>query len=315
MTEARVYIHAAAAIGPGGTLTPGQRQVQAQDVDADLRPLVKQLLGKSLRQASHFVELATIGAKACIQRLSEPPPAATGLYFGTGLGPIRKTEALLDQILPPGNGFVAPFDFINASPNMGAFHAAAAVGLSARNFTVAQDELSFERALGLAISDLRISATPAALVGGADENFFPRADYLRRLPLDDDEVMGEGGGWLYLDHHARKARGELLAVETFAVQGSWLDAVADRLSKWPGEPIRLMPGFRLEESEIAALRERVPALGVVPYLPYCGAFPTAAAFGIAACLEAKNTPPGIHVHLNRNRFKDAILVALRVLNP
>jgi len=315
MDEARVYIHAAAAIGPGGVLTPGQRQVQAQDIDADLRPIVKQLLGQSLRQASHFVELATIGAKMCIQRMHERPPAATALYFGTGLGPIRKTESLLDQILPPGNGFAAPFDFINASPNMGAFHAAAAVGLSARNFTVAQDELSFERALDLAISDLRNGSTPAALVGGADENFFPRADYLRRLPLDDNEIMGEGGGWLYLDCQARKARGELLAVETFTVAGPWLDAVADRLSEWPGEPIWLLPGFRLGESEVVALRERLPTLGIQRYLPYCGAFPTAAAFGIAMCLENENTPPGLYVHLGRNRFKNAILVVLRVLSP
>ena len=313
MAEAPIYIHAAVALGPGAVPAGEQRQVLVHDLETDLRPLVRQVLGQALRQGSHFVELAAVGAKLCLGQVGKPAPADTALYFGTGLGQVRKTESLLDQVLPPGSGFAAPFDFINASPNMAAFHAAAAVGLSARNLTVAQDELSFERALDLAISDLRRGVTPAALVGGADENFFPRADYLRRLALHDDEIMGEGSGWLFLDRDANRARGELLCVERYGAGQSWLDAVGRRIAAWGEASIRLVPGFRLSVAEIAALREVLPGLLVVPYLPYCGVYPTAAAFGIAMCLESASVQRGLYVHLNRNAQDEAMLVALRVL--
>lgn len=311
MADARIYIHAATALGPGGVHAPGQRVALARDLETDLRPLVKQVLGQPLRQGSHFAELAALGAKLCVGQLAASPPADTALYFGTGLGQVRKTETLLDQVLPPGTGMVAPFDFINASPNMGAFYAAAALGLGARNLTVAQDELSFERALDLALSDLRHAATPAALVGGADENFFPRADYLRRLPLRDDEIMGEGCGWLFLDPNPKDAQAELLGVERYRADDSWLDAAASRIAAWGDGPLWLLPGFRLGDAEVNALRQRLPTLGVRHYLPYCGVYPTAAAFGIAMCLESAGAAPGCYVHLNRNADDEVMLVALR----
>jgi hypothetical protein len=314
MAEARLYVHAATALGAGGSHALERRVLLTQDPETDLRPLVKQVLGQPLRQGSHFAELAAIGARLCVGQLRVVPPPDTALYFGSGLGQVRKSEILLDQVLPPGTGVVAPFDFINASPNMGAFYAAAALGLGARNLTVAQDELSFERALALAVSDLRHAAAPAALVGGADENFFPRADYLRRLSLRDDEIMGEGSGWLFLDRHPAGARAELLGVESCRADDSWLEAVACRIAAWGDEPLWLLPGFRLSDAERRALRARVPTLAVRPYLGYCGVYPTAAAFGIAQCLETAGAPPGVYVHLNRNAGSDVMLVALRVAN-
>lgn len=312
MANSPIYIHAAVALGPGGVHGSPQRQALTRDPDTDLRALVKQVLGQPLRQGSHFIELAAIGARLCVGQLAESPPADSGVYFGTGLGQVRKTETLLDQILPPGTGFAAPFDFINASPNMGAFHAAAALGLSARNLTVAQDELSFERALELALSDLRAGALPAAFVGGADENFFPRADYLRRLPLREDQVMGEGSGWLYLDHNPRDARAELLGVELFHRNDGWLDSIGRHIASLAAAPLWLMPGFRLEDGDVAALRQYVPALGIRHYLPYSGAYPTAVAFGIADCLETADVATGLYFHLNTNSGGEAMLVSFRV---
>src|SRR6185295_18455675 len=111
-----VYVHAASAFLPHAIDAAGVPVLTA-DPDVDLRPIIKRVLGQALRQASHFVELAAIGARQCLDRLARAPDAQMALYLGTALGEVRKTEALFRQVLPPGPGVAAPFDFINATAN------------------------------------------------------------------------------------------------------------------------------------------------------------------------------------------------------
>ncbi|MCK7498083.1 MAG: hypothetical protein MZW92_50785 [Comamonadaceae bacterium] len=259
--RAPVYIHAAAALGPCGDSTAAERtRLAADPAPFELEELVKRVVGVPLRQASHLVELAAVGSQLCLKRLPYAAPENTAVYVGTGLAEVRKTGALFHQVFPPGPGMASPFDFINAANNMAAFYAAKLGNFRARNLTVTQEEFSFEWALKLALDDLHAGSFRHALVGGVDENPQPRATHLRRIRLRGDQPMGEGAGFLYLSREREHARGRLLAVRTLPAGAGLTDALAAtvRELRRSDEDVELLPGFRLEPIEIAALGRALP---------------------------------------------------------
>lgn len=310
----KIYIHAAAALAPQGATRAAECRPLSADPDTDLRALTKQVIGQGLRQGSHFVELAAIGARLCLDRLGHVPTPALAIYLGTGLGDLRKTESLFRQALPPGPGLAAPFDFINASANMAAFYVARLVGVSARNLTLTQGVFSFEVALRLAWDDLSAGAVRAALVGGVDENCFPRSDYQRRWPLRDDEVMGEASAWLYLSTEPAGATAELLWVRRLATDQrtspGWARTVAAAIAPPTDEAPTLICGAGLTAQEKAALSEQLPRAQWRTYIEYCGSFPTAAAFGVASNMEQAS--PGLWAHINRDADGETMLIGWRI---
>jgi hypothetical protein len=322
MTDAArhsVYIHAAAALGPQGDYTAAQRKpLQADPPPLDLKDLTRTLAGQSLRQASHFVELAVIGAQLCLQRLTHPTFALTAVYLGTGLAEVRKTTSLFDQVMPPGPGMTSPFDFINAANNMAAFHVAKRAQFSARNLTITAEEFSFEWALHLALEDLRNNAVDRALVGGVDEHSQPRADHLRRIALRPDQTMGEGSGWLYLGRERDGALGELLCVDQIAMRpdmsfGAWAEAVAACVARNSvmDEPVYLLPGFRLSIADISALSGRMRRALWTHYLPYCGCYHTASAYGIGMLFDQTPAITARYFHVNRDATGRTLVVGVR----
>jgi len=305
-----VYIHAAAALGPHGDIAGAERRTLHGDpAPHDLRELVKTVVGAPLRQASHLVELAAIGSQLCLKRLPHAAPEDTALYVGTGLAEVRKNVAVFRQVMPPGPGMASPFDFINAANNMAAFYVARLAGFRARNLTVTQEEFSFEWALKLAHDDLCAGGLRQALVGGVDENSQPRDDHLRRIHLRDDQIMGEGAGFLYLSCEAPGGRAELLGVRRFTH-----DTLPEVLHDWrqPNEEVVLLPGFRLPAGETAALATAFPAAHARDYLAWCGCFHTAAAFGLAALFDDPRPQPALYLHLNRDAGGRSMLIGVRI---
>jgi hypothetical protein len=312
-----VYIHAAAALGPHGDIARGDRQALHGDPPPlELKEQVKEIVGVPLRQASHLVELAAIGSQLCLKRLPYPAPENTAVYLGTGLAEVRKNEAVFKQVMPPGPGMASPFDFINAANNMAAFYTAKLGNFRARNLTITQEEFSFEWALHLAAADLRTGEYRQALVGGVDENSLSRVGHLRRIALRDDQPMGEGSGWLYLSVAAEQAHGELLEVKLVARDAELAEALHAARHTWqrPGEALTLLPGLRIEPTEIERLTQALPELRTQDYLAFCGCFHSAAAFGIAALFDPP-VAPGLFVHLNRDASGRALLCAVRVFQP
>lgn len=312
MTEPAIYIHAAAALGPHGDTTAAERvRLQADPPPLELRELVKRVVGVSLRQASHLVELACVASQLCLRRLPVAAPENTAVYLGTGLAEVRKTGALFRQVMPPGPGMASPFDFINAANNMAAFYVARLGNFRARNLTVTQEEFSFEWALQLALADLRAGRYRWALVGGVDENSQPRADHLRRIALRDQQFLGEGAGFLVLSGEPDRARAELLGVRH--LPNTTIDAaLAHALALWrhADEPVTVLPGFRLDRIDVAAMAA-LPGVTPHPYLDRCGGFHTAAAFGVGALFDPPGPPAGLAVHVNRNSDGHFMLVGIR----
>jgi hypothetical protein len=310
-----VYIHAGAALGPCLDTCAEERIVLTADPSpAELKGLTRKVVGMPLRQASHLIELAAIGSQLCLKRLPWPAPENSAVYVGTGLAEVRKTQAVFGQVMPPGPGMASPFDFINAANNMAAFYTAKLANFRARNLTITQEEFSFEWALQLALADLRAGSYHQALVGGMDESSQPRASHLRRFQLRDGQVMGEGSGWLYLGTRREHARGELLTVRHVARGSNAISLLEDAVQAWRqhGEPVVLLPGFRLERSETAGLATALPDLETRDYLAHCGCFHTAAAFGIGALFDHPWSKPTLVVHINRDGADGMVLVALRM---
>lgn len=310
-----VYIHAAAALGPHGDTTRAERRtLHADPPPLELKELVKTVVGVSLRQASHLVELAAIGSQLCLKRLPVPAPEDSAVYLGTGLAEVRKNEAVFWQVMTPGPGLASPFDFINAANNMAAFYTAKLGNFRARNLTVTQEDFSFEWALHLAAADLRTGEYRQALVGGVDENSLSRTSHLRRIALRDDQPMGEGSGWLYLSVAAKQARGELIETIHLTRDRDTSEVLQAALRNWqrPGEPLTLLPGLRTEPAEIQRLTQAIPDLRVQDYLGWCGGYHSAAAFGLAALFDPP-VAPGLFIHLNRDAGGHAMFCAVRVL--
>lgn len=310
-----VYIHAAAALGPHGDTTRAERRtLHADPPPLELKELVKTVVGVSLRQASHLVELAAIGSQLCLKRLPVPAPENSAVYLGTGLAEVRKNEAVFWQVMTPGPGLASPFDFINAANNMAAFYTAKLGNFRARNLTVTQEDFSFEWALHLAAADLRTGEYRQALVGGVDENSLSRTSHLRRIALRDDQPMGEGSGWLYLSVAAEQAHGELIETIHLTRDRDTSEVLQAALRNWqrPGEPLTLLPGLRTEPAEIQRLTQAIPDLRVQDYLGWCGGYHSAAAFGLAALFDPP-VAPGLFIHLNRDAGGHAMFCAVRVL--
>lgn len=80
---------------------------------ADLGAAVKATLGKPLRRASAFTQLAAIGAYACLPENARHEP--TALLWQTTSGPRPETLTLLDEMCH-GGGEPMPYDFLATQP-------------------------------------------------------------------------------------------------------------------------------------------------------------------------------------------------------
>lgn len=317
----RVFVQAAAAVGPQLDCTAGERAtLTATPPKRDATAALKALLGDPLRQASHLVKLAMLGAQHCRQRITSGIDTQCAIYVGTGLGELEKTRALFEQVMPPRQGFASPFDFINAAANMAAFYVAKTWGLSTRNLTVSDDEFSFETALHLAWSDIQHGARPQALVGGVDERYADRESQLRRMTLADNEIIGEGTGWLFLSSQEEQSLGELLFVGMLppgpmdpASRIRELRSLAEN-NGLDCDNITLLPGFRMTLELQEQLAPHWPGAIFRPYVPWCGAFHTASAFGCARLFdrdEVENATAGDFLHIGINSEGRMQIIGLR----
>jgi Beta-ketoacyl synthase, N-terminal domain len=304
-----VYIRAAggvvaAASGMVDAARFGEAPLGVDAKPSALRAQVAQVAPQVSRMASRFSQLAVLGAADCLRRLEggleSTLEADTRIYLATGLGDIAHTDALYYGVMPPRSEMPPPARFATSGNNMAAFFVARHAGLTSRNLTLSQAELSLECALELALSDFAAGATRSALLGGVDETTLPREFYTRRFHVGMDQAIGEGSGWLLLDavpeRNGVRALGAILgagvmpsptssdssnpidqlrrAVRTFAADES------------PTSRLVVLPGTGIAADEWMVLHRELQAGGpgwkCHDYLGWSGRFPTAAAVGIAA---------------------------------
>ncbi len=329
-----VYILSASAVGPCADTTAAERRVLKTDPESrDLQDIVRALTMHDFRRIGHFSELSVTGSQKALLRITHPVSPDTGIYFSTGLGEVKKTVSMFEQVLGHEGGLVSPYSFVNSVSSTTSFYVAKAACIESRNITVSQEELSFEIALILAQTDIDDGTVECALVGGADECSYPRSEHMHRIKLEDRQIMGEGSGWLYLGKNSRHAIGELMMVKEIPAPecfyrgrgdtlSEWLNAVADTISplitkhvpagiKQGQKKTYLLPGFRLDKKHTEGLLNRLHHAEIKNYLEHCGCFHTAAAFGIASVFDQHHTEPALYFHVNSNLYGQTMVVAVR----
>lgn len=291
----KVCIHAASALDPYLNCDAAARTSLTGIPDKqDATEIIKTLIGDPLRQASHLVKMGVIGVMECRKQIPRALDNNTAIYVGTGLGEMDKCRSLFEQVMPPASGMASPFDFINSSSNIASFYAAKLLGLSTRNITISQDELSFEYALKLATDDIRAGACAQALVGGIDERSTVTEYQLRRMQIRDDQILGEGCGWLYLSTEESNALAcvddvVFLHTENMPVK-EWLAQVTKHINNYEV----VLPGFRLDNKHIELLHTIAE---VQSYTQYSGCYHTASAFGMADALHNNAAKPLAHINV------------------
>jgi 3-oxoacyl-(acyl-carrier-protein) synthase len=99
--------------------------------------------------------------------------AQTGVYVGTGMGSLGETTFFLENMVRQKENFPKPANFVNSVHNATASTLGLEFGLKGENITVVHRDISFDGALGHALSSLQQGKVRYAVVCGADEmNYF-----------------------------------------------------------------------------------------------------------------------------------------------
>ena len=206
MKDQGVYIYSAAAhTWPADEVGP-----------PDLKPMLQTAWGKRFRRINHFIELALIGVKTCLDRSRIPVRADCDIYLTTEHGNVadvaKITETLFKQQEAP-----MPLDFLNVPNNMAGFYLAQNLGLHSSNLTIAHRAFPFETGLDIAMFSITTLSKPApcALVGSVEECAYPLNQHRQRIGLTADTPLAEGSSWLYIGRDDQKAQARCEWVKFF----------------------------------------------------------------------------------------------------
>lgn len=148
------------------------------------------------RRIDRFVQLALVGAGACVRGHTLAPDC--GLYLSSGFGPVGSNTVVKDA-LHRERRLPMPFSFINTLGSSACFHVAAELGLTGESIVVARRRGSFTAALQCALTDLVAGAASQALVGAVEECILPAKRQLALLREEEGTVLAEGSHWLLLE--------------------------------------------------------------------------------------------------------------------
>jgi len=305
------HILAAGGVSAGGrsldaTASDGRVEVAIDAMPVPLRDPAARLGVTLPRLSSRFAQLAVLGAAHALDRLGQALPASTPVVVATGLGDIARTDALHDQVMPPGGEMAAPAQFATSGNNMAGFFVARQAGLDAPNLTFSRDVLSMEVALGFALDALAYGEATQVLCGGVDETTAPRERFVHRHPYAIDRPAGEGSGWLVLSHAATHPIGAILAVTILPPRAgadapAWAAEVVDALAREGTSPVGVYLGDGIDVVHARALCAAVAPVDVHEAGRCFGSFPTALALALVRSFTARTVVPQWWIHVNRDR--------------
>jgi len=153
---------------------PGREPVEAEGFGCDLSQTRELLDPAKIRRWGRLQTMSLLAAKkAGLPEILNGSRAQTGVYVGTGMGSLGETAIFLENMILQKENFPKPAHFVNSVHNAVASTLGLEFGLKGENITVAHREISFDAALGHALSALRQGRVKYAVVCGADEmNYF-----------------------------------------------------------------------------------------------------------------------------------------------
>jgi hypothetical protein len=296
MDELR-FIHAAHALWPGGA-DDGVRRCEGLD------QLSLDVIGRRIRRIGGVSHMAAIASRACARKLEVAPDTETlAVFHGTAMGDVSETSDAFEQATVAGEVQVSPMNFSNAVGTMTLYHSANVNEARGPSVLVTQGDFSFEMALRAALDQSPVPSVGVVLVGGSDGYAGPREAQAVRLAVDMEQELGEGSAWIALNRSPEGAQGQWLDVGVEygrdRAAGEVLRAVCERVRPRlsEGGPV-VLPGLRIDASDLDIVRESLGSEGVTRYLDRTGWYPTASAAGIVSAIEQEI--PRIYLHLARD---------------
>lgn len=171
----------------------GQYCDNVGDEQPNLKALVAESVGKSVRRIDRFIQLSLIGAGRAAQDL----PPASGVFYASGCGDVQITVELLSSIYRKKQA-PKPLAFVNSVSNAASFYVSSCLGLHGPSSFVTSRYFAMESALQAAAMELESGRISSALVGAVDIVLPPLREHHERLGLAEGTVCAEASHWFQL---------------------------------------------------------------------------------------------------------------------
>jgi hypothetical protein len=202
-------------------------QIDEDVTPADLKPLVLDATGVSVRRIDRFIQLALIGAARTFRaNLARD----TAVYLGSGRGDLEVIIGVMQSLLRDGQP-PKPLSFINTVSNASCYYVAQSLNLAGRSSFVCNRYFAFESILELASLDVASGEVCSALIGTVDVVVPPLVGHRLRLDLDPSTPVADASHWLLVRRDDAGALCQLVAVESFtdrAAFEAWLNQQRER---------------------------------------------------------------------------------------
>lgn len=176
------------------------------------RTLLKPLSSINLRRSSKFNILAVYGALLCMNEVKTSQQF--GIYVATEYGPIMDVHNVLNTV-NMDNFIIMPFDFLNINSNNVSFYVSKALDAVGKNMVLTSEEVSFEKALQLALFDLETKDVQDVLIGAVDESLEEIPEYSKYTSNVLKQQSFDGSFWLYGNENKENALAQILCIKEY----------------------------------------------------------------------------------------------------
>lgn len=162
---------------------------------------LKEISKINLRRSSKFNILAILGALQCTKEQSFSENM--GIYIASEYGPITSVKKVLEQI--SNDEIVMPFDFLNINSNNVSFYVSQALNSNGKNMLLTSHDLSFEKALEIALFELETKEVDDILIGSVDESLEDIENYNKHISNTQSLFSKDTSSWLYINNIKKDA--------------------------------------------------------------------------------------------------------------
>lgn len=173
------------------------------------KSLLKEISKINLRRSSKFNILAVLGALKCMKEKTYSDNM--GIYLASEYGSITSVKNVLEQVSQ--DSIVMPFDFLNINSNNVSFYVSQALESKGKNMVLTSHDLSFEKALELALFDLEIDEVKDALIGNVDESLDGINNFNKYISNVEKKPSKDLSAWIYIN---KQKDDSLAKIETFS---------------------------------------------------------------------------------------------------
>ena len=166
----------------------------------DLKALVAEATGQSVRRIGRFTQLALIGAGRSARAGRLASDAA--VYVGSSHGDVETIADVLRSSLRDGRA-PKPLSFVNTVSNATCYYVAQTLKLLGRSTFVCNRYFAFESVLQLAALDLNIGEAESALIGTVDVVVPPLTEHRARVGVNDRAHVADASHWIVMTRERR----------------------------------------------------------------------------------------------------------------